>query len=157
MLNTQFQTFKTATDKSFAALKARGNNIKAVDSALKAYWREMNGTRNATREIACLNEIVLACKDWLKLKQGKSEFRTTTFTRTEEVRTLFVARRTAHRGRLPLRPRVAQARGTRPWRRPAPRRRSRQAGPPTRWPVPPPSGPPPGRATAPDRSDRGSG
>lgn len=95
MLNTQFQTFKTATDKRYTALTARGNNIRAVDTALRAYWTEMNGARNATREIACLNEIVLACKDWLKLKQGKSETRTTTFTRTEEVRTLFVARRTA--------------------------------------------------------------
>ncbi|CAG4885743.1 hypothetical protein [Paraburkholderia gardini] len=95
MLNTQYPTFKTATAKNFARFKARGNNIRAVDTALKAYWDEMNGAADATREIACLNEIVLACKDWLKLKQGKSEFRTTTFTRTEEVRTLFIARRTA--------------------------------------------------------------
>ncbi len=95
MLNTQYQTFKTATDKRHTVFTARGNNIREVDTALRAYWTEMNGARDATREIACLNNIVLACKDWLKLKQGKSETRTTTFTRTEEVRTLFVARRTA--------------------------------------------------------------
>ncbi|CAG4897641.1 hypothetical protein [Paraburkholderia saeva] len=95
MLNTQYQAFKTATDKSYAMLRARGSNIRAVDTALKAYWKEMNGTANSTREIARLNDIVIACKDWLKLKRGKSEFRTTTFTHTEEVRTLFIARRTA--------------------------------------------------------------
>ncbi|SEA61553.1 hypothetical protein [Paraburkholderia sartisoli] len=95
MLNTQYQTFKTATDKRHTVFTARGNNIREVDTALRAYWTEMNGAANATREIACLNNIVIACKDWLKLKQGKSETRTTTFTRTEEVRTLFIARRTA--------------------------------------------------------------
>ncbi|MFJ4293253.1 hypothetical protein ACIP1U_26260 [Cupriavidus sp. NPDC089707] len=88
MLNTQYQAFIAATAKDWWFL-ARGSNIRVIDLALESYWQEMNGTRNAGREIACLHAIVTACISWLKLKRGKAE------GPQAEISPLFVTRRRA--------------------------------------------------------------
>ncbi|AQV98965.1 hypothetical protein BJN34_34365 [Cupriavidus necator] len=72
MLTTQYNTFIAATTRD-QALLVRGSNIRVVDFALESYWHEMNGARDAGREIACLSEIVTSCLGWLKLKRGKAE------------------------------------------------------------------------------------
>ncbi|WP_439669428.1 hypothetical protein DAMDJJ_31295 [Cupriavidus necator] len=94
MLRTQYQTFIAATARDWKFL-ARGSNIRAVDCALEDYWREMNGARDARREIASLNAIVTACIGWLKLKRGKPESRQGLVGGAEKINALFVTRRRA--------------------------------------------------------------
>jgi len=67
---TTFQTFKTKTGLDGNPDK-RGPKLKVVDDAFKAYELNFNGAQNAGK-ITLTTTLFVACKDWLKAKEGKS-------------------------------------------------------------------------------------
>lgn len=94
MLATSWLQFKTATDTN-SKVKARGTNMARVDDALQDYCTRIVGA-NPALEIALLQALVVACKDWLKIKKGKSDFQKNVIGQTTGYfNTLFVTRKVA--------------------------------------------------------------
>ena len=71
---TTWQVFKANTGYDGKADK-RGSQIRKIDDAFKQYDLNFGGGTQ-TRQIALTMALYTECKDWLKKKQQKSDFKT---------------------------------------------------------------------------------
>lgn len=88
--------FETETAKTGNVVgRARGSNLVKVDDTLKNYELHI-GAANAQLTLVLLRAIVMACKEWLKVKKAKSEFTKNGLgMRTTYFNPLFLKRKTA--------------------------------------------------------------
>ncbi|XAZ82097.1 hypothetical protein A6C57_27525 (plasmid) [Fibrella sp. ES10-3-2-2] len=59
---------RTARENFF---QFRGSNLKEVDEALQAYWKDVK--RGSPQQVIHLINVLKACATWFKRKQGKSD------------------------------------------------------------------------------------
>ncbi len=96
MLTYTWLQFEADTAKTGNVVgRARGSNLAKVDDTLNDYELRI-GAANAQLTLVLLRAIVMACKEWLKVKKTKNEFTKNGFgQRTNYVNPLFLKRKTA--------------------------------------------------------------